>query len=67
MRATATDGVACLFRVSVLATTVNPAKTAEPIDMLFGKKTRGSGTTWEPESHKGKDTLKETLYPTSLR
>jgi len=41
MRATATDGVACLFRVSVLATTVNPAKTAEPIDMLFGKKTRG--------------------------
>ena len=41
MRATATDGVACLFRVSVLATTVNPAKTAEPVDMLFGKKTRG--------------------------
>lgn len=67
MRATATDGVACLFRVSVLATTVNPAKTAEPIDVVWKEDAWVQGTTWEPESHKGKDTLKETLYPTSLR
>ena len=42
MRSIVTDGVA--WSVGLFVTLVNPAKTAEPIEMPFGLKTRvGSG------------------------
>ena len=42
MRAIATDGVAwvCLLPVCALGTSVSPAKTEKPIEMLFRRRTR---------------------------